>query len=145
MRRSVLFLSGVALSVAACDDSTGLGRQRGGHFPLVAINDLALPATVGELVGRDFKPTGCFEVVTRGWLTLDARAARFSLGAHHQDSCGRTSFGGDTSAYGRYEIAGNEVVLYGEAGPGRVEVLRAAIHRTAIELSALGWRYRFAR
>ena len=138
-------LCALTLSMWACADGTGLGRNRSGTFALVAFEGKVLPATVADLVQRDFTPSGCFERVTSGWLTLDARTVTFSYGAHREDSCGRTSFGNDTSAFGRYEIDGSEILLYGVAGPGIVELVRAHVGRTTIELRDHSWQYRFAR
>jgi hypothetical protein len=51
----------------------------------------------------------------------------------------------DTSAYGKYLIRGDELLLYGEAGPGIVELVRAEIHPHVIEFRDNTWHYRFAR
>jgi hypothetical protein len=95
---------GCSVLCASCHSLDGrlpVSTSLTGTFLLTAVNGKTLPDTLGELPSLADRPNSCLEIVTRGWLVLDAAAHSFALGRHTQSNS-RTLFGSDTIAVGDY-------------------------------------------
>ena len=136
--RALVIWGHVALGGTGCagrgPTAASPSRPLDGRFALVAVNGLAVPARLSEVPSRDGSGTGCYEVVTEGWLALDSARGTFSVGARRRDTCGVTSFGGDTSATGRYAWRAGAPHLTVHPGDSPVEAFPARLARDTLEV-----------
>lgn len=122
--------AGVLVNVHTCP-----AQRPDGTFALVSIDGGPLPARVTEIPTRDGRGSGCYLEISAGWLTLDLRGGTFSMGARERDTCGVTSFGGDTSATGRYAWRGGRPHLVVQPGDSPAQEFPVRLTQTTIEVS----------
>jgi hypothetical protein len=149
-RRLMYAILGAAIAVpgASCRATDGVDSARSpiaGTFALATINGNPLPDTLFDVLTRDGGHTGCCEIATMGWITLDSVRHHFLISRHIASTCGMLH-ASDTTAFGEYRSPADSLRL--TMFDGTDSVLFPA-HTTASQIIVddqfVHWQYAFSR
>ena len=144
MHRGLLVtIVGIA-GVAACGSATEATERMDGTFPLVSVNDRAIPYDDGAVPPRPGVDSTCRILLVRGRLRLDATAHSFSLSYDLLESCTGRELGSSGST-GTFVQTGSRLSLTSELGEGKTDTRPATVRPNAIRVEDRYYVFEFSR
>jgi hypothetical protein len=130
--------------IAACGAPTANAERLNGTFPLVSVNDRAVPYDDGAVPPRPGLDANCRILLVRGRLTLDAETRGFSLSYDFLESCSGRELGTSGST-GTFAQSGARLSLTSDLGEGKTDTRPGTVGASRIRVEDRFYLFEFER